>query len=170
VDRLRQLPNVLTGARLLLAGVVTALLARRSPRTRLIAALFLAGSITDLLDGTLARAVGSASTFGRDLDPLADKLLVDGPLIVIARQGRFEPLAVTVLLLRDVLVTALRSRDGGAMTPSPAARAKTGLLYAGVFGLLASPSGSRLGQAARVSTLVAIALSVISALEYGRRR
>ncbi len=156
---------------MVLAPAVMLALLRRGPNSRLAAALFCAGGLTDGLDGAFARASHTTSTLGRDLDPLADKLLVDGALVILARRGRAPWLLVGSLLLRDCVITLLRQRDSAALTPSRAARLKTALLYAGVFGLIAGPERSRLHRIAHALTTAAVGLCLLSAAEYlGRLR
>ncbi len=151
---------------MVLAPAVMLALLRRGPHSRLAAALFLAGGLTDGLDGAFARASRTTSPLGRDLDPLADKLLVDGALVALATRGRVSWLLASPLLLRDCAITLLRQRDSAALTPSRTARLKTGLLYAGVFGLIASPEGSRLQGIAHAVTTTAVGLCLLSAGDY----
>lgn len=112
----RHLPNLLTAARLASALLVVLLLAGDPSRLRLglAAAVFILSSITDALDGWLARRWGVLSRFGRIADPLADKMLVLGTLVMLgsgelgARCG-VPGLAVTIIVLREILVSGLRS-------------------------------------------------------------
>jgi cardiolipin synthase len=73
--------------------------------------IFVAAGITDFLDGYLARKWGEQSTFGRMLDPIADKLLVASCLLMLAADGTIRGWslwAAIVILCREILVSGLR--------------------------------------------------------------
>ena len=71
--------------------------------------LFVIGGITDWLDGYLARKLKSVTLVGKFLDPLADKILVSTVLILFIPFHWIEPLAVLILINRDVAVSGIRS-------------------------------------------------------------
>lgn len=111
-------PNALVGVRLVLSVVVFALLARpgvvESPRLLIVAcACFVVAAVTDTLDGILARKWNAITRFGRVMDPLADKVLVIGSLVLLAgtsfdHAAGFEGWMVIVMITRELLVTSLR--------------------------------------------------------------
>lgn len=70
--------------------------------------LFALASITDFFDGYLARKNHQVSTFGKFMDPIADKLLVNTLFILFAIQGLIPAIAVLVMIWRDVFVDGLR--------------------------------------------------------------
>lgn len=72
------------------------------------AVIFSIASITDFLDGYLARRSGQITTFGIIMDPLADKFLVISALIVLVDMERLSALIVIILIVREFLVTGLR--------------------------------------------------------------
>jgi CDP-diacylglycerol--glycerol-3-phosphate 3-phosphatidyltransferase len=163
------LANQLTATRLALALPAAWLAGRRDARSQTWAAgLFFAGSLTDLLDGYVARRWGQVSPAGALLDPLADKLLVDGALAGLARRRAFPWPLLAVLLARDVAVTLLRGRRPEQLAPSTTARVKTALFYAGVWGLLRQRRRAA-RRAAWACVLAATALSLLSAAGYFRR-
>lgn len=106
------LPNVLTAARLAAVVPFALLLARADDAVSVgAAALFALAAFTDFLDGYLARRLGTSTRFGRIVDPLADRLLIDVALILLVWHQRLEWWLAVPVLLRDVLLGALfRSR------------------------------------------------------------
>lgn len=99
--RLRWLPNALTVARLAALPVFWIMLGRGRGPLRAAAWLFAAVGLTDMADGMLARRLGAQTTFGRVVDPLADRLLVAVALIGLIRRRRFRPPGPALLLARD---------------------------------------------------------------------
>jgi CDP-diacylglycerol--glycerol-3-phosphate 3-phosphatidyltransferase len=71
--------------------------------------LFIAASLTDILDGHLARRRKQVSTLGKFLDPIADKLLISAALIVLVEKHLAPSWAVVVILGREFIITGLRS-------------------------------------------------------------
>ncbi|MEA2447740.1 MAG: CDP-diacylglycerol---glycerol-3-phosphate 3-phosphatidyltransferase [Actinomycetota bacterium] len=85
-------------------------------------------SLSDSLDGYLARKNGLVTKLGQFLDPLADKILVVAALVVLVDMRMFPLWAAVVILLREAAVQLLRNRivsGGGTLPASPAAKAKT---------------------------------------------
>jgi CDP-diacylglycerol--glycerol-3-phosphate 3-phosphatidyltransferase len=103
------LPNGLTLARLLLAGVLFGCIAAEWWLVGLV--VFAVAAVTDWLDGYLARKQGLTSAFGRNFDPLVDKVLICGAfifLLPVAGAG-LAPWMVTVVVARELIITSLRS-------------------------------------------------------------
>ncbi len=71
--------------------------------------LFILASLTDWLDGYLARRFQSESNMGRLMDPIADKILVLGAIIMLLTMGRVDPVMVFLFLGRDIFVGGIRS-------------------------------------------------------------
>ncbi len=104
------LPNFLTGLRILLIPVFVMLFATPSPNRSLAAAIvFVAAAVTDLLDGYLARRRGQITKLGRLLDPIADKLLVLSALILLVQFDRVTALVAILIIAREVAVTGIRA-------------------------------------------------------------
>lgn len=110
------LPNYLTLARIVVVPlIVVVLLTPVADRWFGISGyafaigLFLAASLTDILDGHLARKRNQVSNFGKLLDPIADKLLVSAALIVLVEKHLAPAWAVVVILGREFIITGLRS-------------------------------------------------------------
>ena len=103
------LPNKLTVARILLVPFFVAALLIDFPLNNLAAlALFGAASITDLLDGKIARKQGLITDFGKFADPLADKILVISALLCFIQLGLCDCVAVIIVLFREFTVTSIR--------------------------------------------------------------
>jgi len=71
-------------------------------------AIFIIAAITDWLDGYLARTLKQMSAFGAFLDPVADKLVVVGALIVLLTLGRVEMVVALIIIGREIAISALR--------------------------------------------------------------
>jgi CDP-diacylglycerol---glycerol-3-phosphate 3-phosphatidyltransferase len=106
-------PNIVTLFRIGLVPVLVVLLLFTGPTAAWMAAgAFLIATLSDYLDGYIARNYASGSVLGAFLDPLADKLLVSAALIMlagIARTPRVPAWIVAVIVGREILVTALRA-------------------------------------------------------------
>src|SRR5690554_848114 len=90
--------------------------------------LFVIASITDFLDGYLARSRNMITTFGKFLDPIADKMLVNTLFILFAYEGVVPVVAVLVMIWRDTIVDALRmllAQQGMVMGAGYLGKAKT---------------------------------------------
>src|ERR1700687_1620294 len=104
------IPNVLTLSRLAAIPPLMLLLMVRFPgHDQLAAALFIVFSLTDILDGEIARRRGTVSNFGKFLDPLADKLFVLSVLIVLVQEGLVAAWRRGVIFSRELIITILRS-------------------------------------------------------------
>jgi CDP-diacylglycerol--glycerol-3-phosphate 3-phosphatidyltransferase len=103
------IPNGLTLARLFLAVGLFACIDEAWWLVGLV--VFVLAAITDWLDGYLARKHGSASAFGRNFDPLVDKVLICGAFIFLQpeKAARLAPWMVTVVVARELIITSLRS-------------------------------------------------------------
>src|SRR5262245_34801020 len=101
-------PNLLSFVRIPLAVAVFACIDRQAWLTALV--LFVLACITDWLDGWWARKYGPLTPVGRNLDPLADKILVCGAFIYLVRVdgAGIDPWMVTVVVVRELLVTGIR--------------------------------------------------------------
>ena len=111
------LPNLLTLGRIAAVVIIVVLLRDEGPAAGwAAAACFLVACITDYLDGELARRYSLTTTLGKFLDPLADKLLVAGILIMLVgmeREPRLPAWLVVIVVGRDMAVTGLRAIASG---------------------------------------------------------
>ena len=102
------LPNGLTLMRIFVVPLLVAvLLTRYSPLFA--AAIFLAASLTDLLDGYFARKRGQVTTLGTLLDPVADKLLISSAFISLVELGLVQAWMVVIIVGREFAVSGIRS-------------------------------------------------------------
>jgi CDP-diacylglycerol---glycerol-3-phosphate 3-phosphatidyltransferase len=103
-------PNLLTLLRIALIPLLVILLLSPSRTSCFFAtAIFAIASITDWLDGYIARRMGIVTLFGKFLDPIADKLIVAAALIMILPYDRAPAWMVLVILSREIIITGLRS-------------------------------------------------------------
>ena len=104
------LPNKLTVSRLWLAAIFVICFVVNLPGRFSVALLvFLAATLTDYLDGEIARKRGLITDFGKLMDPLADKILTASAFISLCAIGYFPAWAVIVIISREFLITGLRS-------------------------------------------------------------
>jgi len=141
-ETMRNLPNILTVCRIGVIPILVVLLLFPSPLPRAIAALiFILASVTDYLDGYLARRYDVISSMGKLLDPMADKLLVMSVLIMLVpcRPGAVPAWMVVVILGRDIMVTSLRgvaSAQGVVIQAEDLGKYKTILQIFALSGLI----------------------------------
>jgi CDP-diacylglycerol--glycerol-3-phosphate 3-phosphatidyltransferase len=115
------LPNVLTLLRILLVPVlVAALVQEGGGLDGVAAAIFALASFTDALDGWIARRQKSVTTFGKLMDPLADKLLVTAALVSLVSLDRVSAWVAMVIIAREFAVTGLRqlAMEHGEVIPA----------------------------------------------------
>jgi CDP-diacylglycerol--glycerol-3-phosphate 3-phosphatidyltransferase len=134
------LPNILTMTRIAAIPLMAALLmSPEQPAGFWAAAVFSLASITDWLDGYLARRMGIVTIFGKFLDPIADKLIVMAALIMILPFGRVPAWMVLVILGREIIITGLRgiaSSEGIVIQASDLGKFKTIFQLVAIIGLL----------------------------------
>ncbi len=103
------------------------------------AALFSVASITDWLDGYLARRMGIQTVLGAFLDPIADKLIVMACLIMLLPYGNIPAWMVLIILSREIIITGLRSiasNEGIVIPASNLGKFKTIFQIVAIIGLL----------------------------------
>lgn len=168
-------PNLLTLIRIGTVPVLVILLLFPGPAPSAVAAaVFFLATITDFLDGYIARNYGSGSTAGKLLDPLADKMLVTAVLIMLAgipRLPRVPAWLVVVLVSREILVTGLRAvaaAEGRIIAAAELGKYKMVLQVIGVQGLLIHYTYFNIDffAAGLFILWIAVAVSVWSGFEY----
>jgi CDP-diacylglycerol---glycerol-3-phosphate 3-phosphatidyltransferase len=166
-------PNVLTVLRILLVPVlVVALLAGTDHGDLLAAIAFALASVTDAVDGHLARSRGSITTFGKLMDPVADKLLIIAALLALVSLDRLAAWVAMVIIAREFAVTVTRlyaTQQGVVIAANWWGKAKTIVQVAAIFFVIAFDP-----TPLWVDGLVyaAVAITVISGIDYffGLRR
>ncbi|TAM93546.1 MAG: CDP-diacylglycerol--glycerol-3-phosphate 3-phosphatidyltransferase [Jatrophihabitans sp.] len=133
-------------------------------------AVFALASVTDRLDGDLARRRGLVTDFGKLADPIADKALVGASLIGLSVLGDLPWWVTVVILVREVGVTGLRFWviRHGVIPASRGGKLKT-LLQAVAIGLFVLPPWGWLRDIAWVVMVAAIVVTVVTAGDYVRR-
>jgi CDP-diacylglycerol--glycerol-3-phosphate 3-phosphatidyltransferase len=107
-------PNLITLSRIVLIPLIIAIFylpdewLSFSGKNMTATAIFIFAAITDWLDGYLARKLDQMSAFGAFLDPVADKLIVVGALIVLLTLGRVEMVVALIIIGREIAISALR--------------------------------------------------------------
>jgi CDP-diacylglycerol--glycerol-3-phosphate 3-phosphatidyltransferase len=167
------LPNVLTLLRILAVPVIVVALLGETPNGDALAAgVFALAAFTDGLDGYIARRRSDVTTFGKLMDPLADKVLIIAALVSLVSLGRLAAWVAMVIIARELAVTGLRAvaaEQGVVISASWLGKLKTALQVGAVFALIIwSPSPTSVD----VLVYVAVAVTVISGADYffGLRR
>jgi CDP-diacylglycerol---glycerol-3-phosphate 3-phosphatidyltransferase len=158
-----------TGLRVLLVPVLVVLILDRTrAASYAAAAVFVAGGLSDGLDGYLARRHHMATRTGAWLDPLSDKLLVAAPIITMAAIGRFPVWGAVAIVAREAAVTGLRvvrGTRGSSMPATEIAKVKTVSQVLAVT-LYLLPLSSDADPARVVVLAVAVAITLYSGLDY----
>lgn len=168
----KNLPMSLTYARALAAPVILGILMSGwSFAGWLSALLFVLAALTDWLDGMLARRYGVESNMGRFMDPIADKILVLGAIVMLLAMGRVDPIMVFLFLARDIFIGGIRSvaaANNLIISAKPFGKWKTAiqmiaipclLLYEPILGIPIADIGY-------YGLWVSVGLSLISGAEY----
>jgi CDP-diacylglycerol---glycerol-3-phosphate 3-phosphatidyltransferase len=163
--------NALTAARLLLVPVFVVLVvvsAMTSPGWRALACLvFLVASLTDFVDGWIARRYGLITAVGKVADPIADKALTGTALVLLSAYGVLPWWVTGLILAREVAVTALRFWviRHGVIPASRGGKLKTGLQIAAIAWYL-WPFGEPLAVVGPWLMGAAAAVTVVTGLDY----
>ena len=97
--------------------------------------LFIIASVTDFLDGYIARKYGLVSNTGKMLDAIADKLLVDSVLIILAGQNKISEIIPVIIVVRDIVVNAIKMQaasNGKVVAAIKSGKIKTAAQMVGV--------------------------------------
>jgi CDP-diacylglycerol--glycerol-3-phosphate 3-phosphatidyltransferase len=176
ITAILNLPNLITGLRILLIPVFVAFFITPSPtRSQWSALIFVLASATDLLDGYVARKMEQITSLGKLLDPIADKLLVISALILLVGFQRAPALLAILLICRETAITGLRviAAERGIIIPAERlGKLKTFLQVVAITILILDPSLlSVLGPVdfhslGQILLWVSLVLALVSATQY----
>ena len=162
------LPNVLTLLRILLVPVlVVALGAEVEGGSEIAAAVFVIASLTDGLDGYIARSRQSITTFGKVMDPVADKLLIAAALLTLVSLDRVDAWVAMIVIAREFAVSGLRIAAGqqGVVIPaSGLGKVKTIVQSAAGLALIEAPDPGTLWVQLLVYAMVLT--TIVSGADY----
>ena len=164
------LPNKLSILRVLCIPAITVLLYMNDDTCRIIAGvLFIIGSLTDLLDGKIARKYNLVTDFGKFIDPVADKLLVLTTLVMLIHCGLMEAWVVIIILCRELAVDGLRMvavGQGKVIAAGPWGKWKTTFQMVTIIVILLFNKACFATWYTGVLTVVSVALTLWSAVDY----
>ena len=162
------IPNLLTLLRILLVPVlVVALGTEAKGGSEIAAAVFVLAAVTDGLDGYIARSRQSITTFGKVMDPVADKLLIAAALLTLVSLDRVAAWVAMIIIAREFAVSGLRIAAGqqGVVIPASAlGKVKTIVQSAAVLALIAAADADALWVQALVYAMVLT--TIVSGADY----
>ncbi len=164
--------NKLTVLRILLVPVFVVLMLTKKPSLQVFAAvIFVLAALTDMLDGHLARSRNLVTTFGKFLDPLADKILASSAMILLVELGVLSSWMVILVIFREFAITGFRilaASQGITIAAGKSGKLKTIFQLVSLTLLLFSfPYTMEMGMSiGQFLFFVSILLTVISGVEY----
>ena len=135
-------------------------------------AIFCIASLTDLLDGKIARKYNLVTNFGKFMDPLADKLLVGAAMICLVEMGRLPAWIVIVIISREFIICGFRliaSDNGIVIAASYWGKFKTVFQMAMIIVLIAAFEGSVFAVVEQILIWVSLILTIVSLVDYIRK-
>lgn len=135
-------------------------------------AIFCIASLTDLLDGKIARKYNLVTNFGKFMDPLADKLLVGAAMICLVEMGRLPAWIVIVIISREFIISGFRliaSDNGIVIAASYWGKFKTVFQMAMIIVLIAAFEGSVFAVVEQILIWVSLILTIVSLVDYIRK-
>lgn len=170
----QHIPNLLTFFRIACVPVALVIAALFPTAAMTMLWVFVAASVTDFLDGYLARQWNTVSPLGTMLDPVADKLLVTTVLLFFAQHPLTPILPVALLILRELYVSGLReyiAQRGGSLPVSKGGKWKTALQLIALTVMLAAAAYNLsvdIWLAGIALLWASVVLSLVSAFSYTR--
>jgi len=157
------LPNALTMTRIALVPLFVAAFFLPGDGGRwVVFVLFCLAGATDAFDGMIARKLGAETSFGRMLDPIADKLIVSAALLMLASDSTIQGIHLVpalVILCREILVSGLREFLAAADVSLPVtriAKAKTAVQVVAIAVLIASSASERMLPGVTIGALIGL--------------
>ena len=131
-------------------------------------AIFVVASLTDLLDGKIARKYNLVTNFGKFMDPLADKLLVSSAMICLVEMGRLPAWIVIIIISREFIISGFRlvaSDSGIVIAASHWGKFKTVLQMVMII-VMIMDFGPSFAMLETILIYVALILTVVSLIDY----
>jgi CDP-diacylglycerol---glycerol-3-phosphate 3-phosphatidyltransferase len=133
--------------------------------------LFIIASLTDFLDGYVARKYDMVTDFGKMVDAISDKMLTNSLMIILVCNGMIAPIIVVVFIVRDIIVDSIKmliGNKGKAVAAIPVAKVKTATLMVGLtltlfYNLPFELVGLRVSE---YLLIISCVLSVVSGVKY----
>ena len=166
------LPNKLTMARVIMIPffVIFMLTGWGGEASKWISlAIFIVASLTDLLDGHIARKHNLVTNFGKFMDPLADKLLVCSAMICLVEMGRIPAWIVIVIISREFIISGFRliaSDNGRVIAASYWGKFKTASQMVTVILLVLNIQNTVFTVLGTVFIYISLVLTVVSLIDY----
>lgn len=166
------LPNKLTIFRVILIPffVIFLLLDASNQTYRYIAdAIFIIASLTDMLDGKIARKYNLVTNFGKFMDPLADKLLVSAAMICLIATGQLAAWIVIIIISREFIISGFRlvaSDNGIVIAASYWGKFKTVFQMLMIIVLIANINLPFFAVLGTILTYIALILTIVSLIDY----
>lgn len=166
------LPNKLTIFRVILIPffVIFLLLDASNQTYRYIAdAIFIIASLTDMLDGKIARKYNLVTNFGKFMDPLADKLLVSAAMICLIATGQLAAWIVVIIISREFIISGFRlvaSDNGIVIAASYWGKFKTVFQMLMIIVLIVNINLPFFAVLGTILTYVALILTIVSLIDY----
>ena len=184
------LPNKITVARIALTGIIIGILlfpfdaiGLSFPRLFInesivvnvkylvVGVLFIIASLTDFIDGRIARKRNLVTDLGKMLDAIADKILVDSVLIILSSSGFISPVIAVIIIVRDIVVNAVKMAAGNAgkvVAASWTGKVKTTFQMVGItltlfYNLPFELINIRISD---IMLIIACVLAIVSAIQY----
>lgn len=132
-------------------------------------AIFIVASLTDMLDGKIARKYNLVTNFGKFMDPLADKLLVCSAMICLISTGQLAAWIVIIIIAREFIISGFRliaSDNGIVIAASYWGKFKTTFQMLMVIVLILNIPNQFFTVLGTILTYVALALTIISLIDY----
>lgn len=166
------LPNKITLTRMAMIPVFVIILFSDLKYARYLGTLvFAIAALTDGIDGHIARTTGQVTTFGKFMDPLADKILVATAFICLVELGNVSAWIVSLILAREFAITGFRTiavSSGKTIAASPLGKIKTATqMIAIILLLLENPFFNKYGiPLDKVMLYIALFFTLLSGVDY----
>tara|TARA_Y100001968_G_scaffold56114_1_gene47297 strand:+ start:1256 stop:1828 length:573 start_codon:yes stop_codon:yes gene_type:complete len=172
-ERLIKLSSIINGLTILRIFIgLPIIIALNNGNNNVFVLLILLGGLTDFLDGYLARKYNHKSVLGAKLDPLADKILLLGPMIWLVHENLIPLWAIWLILSRELLITSWRSDKTSGAPASIQGKYKTTLQFISIILLLWPKDWGSihiiyiLNKIGYISFWLALFLTLSSAIKY----